>query len=102
MVLPWRLSGEAASVGRPLVAVGIFCNNGVFARCWQSDWCDESVRVIGRDPLVARAGMEINNFQRVGATSNTHAGNDFEGAARDFFGNQGIVLTKNFSVPVGV
>jgi hypothetical protein len=39
---------------------------------------------------------------RVGATSNTHAGNDFEGAARDFFGKQGIVLTKNFSVLVGI
>lgn len=46
--------------------------------------------------------MDINNFQRVGALSNTHAGNDFEGAARAFFAKQGIKLTKNISVPVGV
>jgi hypothetical protein len=38
----------------------------------------------------------------VGALSNTHAGDDFEGAAHDFFAKQGIVLTKNFFVPVGV
>lgn len=46
--------------------------------------------------------MDINNFQRVGSVSNTHAGNDFEGAARAFFAKQGITLMKNFSVPVGV
>jgi hypothetical protein len=39
---------------------------------------------------------------RGGGLSNTHAGNDFEGAARDFFATQGMVLTKNFSAPVGV
>lgn len=46
--------------------------------------------------------MDNNNFQRLGALSNTHAGNDFEGAACAFFAAQGITLTKNFSVPVGV
>jgi hypothetical protein len=46
--------------------------------------------------------MDANNFQRIGALSNTHAGNDFEGVARAFFAKQGITLTKNFSVPVGV
>src|SRR5690242_6943912 len=46
--------------------------------------------------------MDNNNFQRLGALSNTHAGNDFEGAACEFFATQGITLTKNFSVPVGV
>lgn len=46
--------------------------------------------------------MDTNNFQRVGAVSNAHAGNDFEAAARAFFATQGITLTKNFAVPVGV
>ena len=46
--------------------------------------------------------MDINNFQRVGSESNTHAGNDFEAAARAFFAQQGISLVKSFSVPVGI
>ncbi|HWM46189.1 MAG TPA: hypothetical protein VNR11_04670 [Xanthobacteraceae bacterium] len=46
--------------------------------------------------------MDYNNFQKLGTLSNTHAGNDFEGAACAFFATQGITLTKNFSVPVGV
>lgn len=46
--------------------------------------------------------MDINNFQRLGTTSNTRAGSDFESAAQAFFGTQGIVLSKNFAVPVGV
>jgi hypothetical protein len=46
--------------------------------------------------------MANNNFQRVGAVSNAHAGNDFEAAARAFFATQGISLTRNFAVPVGV
>ncbi|WP_316171525.1 MULTISPECIES: hypothetical protein [unclassified Bradyrhizobium] len=46
--------------------------------------------------------MDDNKFQRIGVTSNTHAGNDFESAARAFFAMQGVVLTKNFAVPVGV
>ncbi|MCP3447346.1 hypothetical protein [Bradyrhizobium sp. CCGUVB14] len=46
--------------------------------------------------------MDNNNFQRVGSVSNAHAGNDFEAAALAFFGTQGVALTKNFAVPVGV
>jgi hypothetical protein len=46
--------------------------------------------------------MDINNFQRVGSVSNTHAGSDFESIARTFFAEQGISLTKSFAAPVGV
>src|SRR5438309_612198 len=46
--------------------------------------------------------MDVNNFQRVGSVSNTHAGNDFESVARAFFAKQGIELTRNFAAPVGV
>lgn len=46
--------------------------------------------------------MDNNNFQRLGATSNAQAGDDFEAAAKAFFGAQRIVLTRNFAVPVGV
>ena len=46
--------------------------------------------------------MDKNNFQRLGALSNTHAGNDFEEIARGFFADQGITLTRRFPVPVGV
>ena len=46
--------------------------------------------------------MDINNFQRVGSVSNTHAGNDFEATAQSFFAKQGISLVKNFSAPVGI
>lgn len=42
-----------------------------------------------------------NNFQRRGAISNTHAGREFEEAARLFFENTGIPLNPAFSVPVG-
>lgn len=45
---------------------------------------------------------DINNFQRLGSVSNAHAGNDFEEAAKEFFAKQGILLVRNFVVPVGV
>ena len=45
--------------------------------------------------------MDVNNFQRVGSVSNTHAGREFEEAARLFFLATGITLTPNFSVLVG-
>ena len=45
--------------------------------------------------------MEINNFQRVGAVSNTHAGREFEEAARIFFENMGIDLKPSFEAQVG-
>ena len=41
------------------------------------------------------------NFQRVGSISNTHAGRDFEEAARLFFSETGIVLEPRFCAPVG-
>ncbi len=46
--------------------------------------------------------VDNNNFLRVGAISNTQAGNDFEAAARVFFMQQRISLVKNFTVPVGI
>jgi len=42
-----------------------------------------------------------NNFQRVGAISNTHAGREFEEAARLFFAKTGASLHPCFRVPVG-
>ena len=44
---------------------------------------------------------DVNNFQRKGSISNTHAGREFEEAARVFFESTGIVLGSAFSVPVG-
>jgi hypothetical protein len=44
----------------------------------------------------------INNFQRVGALSNAHAGNDFESIALDFFAKQNVRLQRNFAVMLGV
>jgi hypothetical protein len=45
--------------------------------------------------------MDLNNFQRVGARSNTHAGREFEEAARLFWAETGVRLQPNFPVPVG-
>jgi hypothetical protein len=45
--------------------------------------------------------METNNFQRVGATSNTKAGRDFEAAAHIFFEQSGIKLRRGFPVDIG-
>lgn len=45
--------------------------------------------------------MDINNFQRVGASSNTQAGREFEEAAHIFFEASGIKLTRGFIAPVG-
>lgn len=42
-----------------------------------------------------------HNFQRVGSISNTHAGREFEEAARLFFAKTGVVLQPGFSVEVG-
>lgn len=42
-----------------------------------------------------------NNFQRVGATSNTQAGREFEEAAHIFFDKAGIKLRRGFVAPVG-
>jgi len=43
-----------------------------------------------------------DNFQRIGAISNAHAGSEFEGFVRQFFAAQGIPLEPNFKVEVGV
>ena len=45
--------------------------------------------------------MDINNFQRVGSISNTHAGREFEEAALLFFKQTGISLERNFVAEVG-
>ena len=42
-----------------------------------------------------------HNFQRVGALSNTHAGREFEEAARLFWADTSIRLQPNFSLPIG-
>jgi len=46
--------------------------------------------------------MVTNNFQRIGAESNTKVGRDFESIASQFFGDQGISLGSNYRVPIGV
>lgn len=46
--------------------------------------------------------MDVNNFQRVGSVSNAHVGRDFESVAKEYYRQQGIPLSSNFSVPVGV
>ena len=45
--------------------------------------------------------VDVNNFQRVGASSNTEAGREFEDAAHLFFEASGIKLTRDFVAPVG-
>lgn len=40
--------------------------------------------------------------QRVGSVSNAHVGSDFEKVALRFFAAQGIVLTRNFPVRLGL
>jgi hypothetical protein len=42
-----------------------------------------------------------NNFQRRGVISNTHAGREFEEAAHLFFRETGILLERNFGIPIG-
>ncbi len=46
--------------------------------------------------------LNTNNFQRLGAESNSRVGRDFENAAQQFFAKQDIVLDRNFSVAIGV
>ena len=40
--------------------------------------------------------------QRVGSVSNAHVGADFERVALEFFANQGIVLSRNFALELGL
>jgi len=42
-----------------------------------------------------------NNFQRIGAISNAHAGREFEEAAHLYFKETGVHLQRDFDVPVG-
>lgn len=45
----------------------------------------------------------MTKFQRVGATSNAHAGRDFEcSVAKYLRDTQSLTLQENFSVPVGI
>jgi hypothetical protein len=46
--------------------------------------------------------MADNAFQRVGAISNAHVGREFEELARGFLGREGLHLSSNFSVSLGV
>jgi hypothetical protein len=45
--------------------------------------------------------MSTNNFQRLGAVSNLHAGNEFEELVREHFRGQGVSLVRGFKVSVG-
>lgn len=46
--------------------------------------------------------MDMNNFQRVGSVSNAHVGRDFESVAHEYFRQIGIILERDFAVPLGV
>ena len=43
----------------------------------------------------------VNNFQKIDSVSNAHVGSDFEKAAQEYFGQQGIVLRKGRGVQIG-
>ena len=43
-----------------------------------------------------------NNFQRIGSTSNSQVGRDFETAAQEYFLQHGVSLQRDFSVEIGV
>src|SRR6266568_3496516 len=45
--------------------------------------------------------QEFTNFQRIGSISNTHAGREFQEAARLFFDQTGIMLKPEFAAFVG-
>jgi hypothetical protein len=46
--------------------------------------------------------MTDNNHQRVGAVSNAHVGRDFESVAQEYFSQEGVLLSNNYAVAVGV
>lgn len=46
--------------------------------------------------------MEENNFQRIGSTSNTQVGREFQEAVRQYFMSVGVHLSPEFSAPVGI
>jgi hypothetical protein len=41
-------------------------------------------------------------FQRKGAISNAHVGDDFEAKAIEFFGQSGLYLIRNFAIDIGI
>ena len=43
----------------------------------------------------------VNSFQRLGSTSNSQVGRDFETAAQEYFRKQDVRLHRNYSVPIG-
>ncbi len=45
--------------------------------------------------------MSTNNFQRLGAISNAHVGNDFEELVREYFRSEGVSLVRGFKVMLG-
>src|SRR5205085_10804264 len=48
-----------------------------------------------------RSKASLTNFQRIGALSNTHAGNDFEKRVQAYFKANGLYLQPKFAVPIG-
>jgi hypothetical protein len=44
----------------------------------------------------------MNNFQRVGAVSNSHVGREFEARAREYFESHGISLEAGVSIKIGI
>lgn len=46
--------------------------------------------------------MDFNNFQGVGSASDADVGSGFESIAKSYFAQQGICLSRNYSVPLGV
>jgi hypothetical protein len=50
---------------------------------------------------IGRPIIDDSNFQRIGSVSNAHVGRDFEAAAKQYFRQQGVVLSNDFQVPLG-
>lgn len=46
--------------------------------------------------------MIMDNFQRLGSTSNAHVGSDFETTAQEILASQGLQLEKKFGLFLGV
>ena len=44
----------------------------------------------------------VNNFQRLGSSSNSQVGRDFETVALDYFYKKGVTLQKGHTVQIGV
>ena len=56
--------------------------------------------MVTRGKVAKKSKIIKTNFQRVGSVSNTHAGKEFEKAARLFFAKTGISLQPEFSALV--